>query len=250
MSDSNREKMSEEIDQRNATGFGHKAEDIHGNADRRCPTLLLLDVSASMSGKPLEELQAGLTQYIDEVAADSLAKRRLEIAIVTFGGSVQVVQEFATPDRIVVPTLVATGDTPMGQAIVTGLDLLRDRRVELSSQAVSQYKPWIFLITDGGPTDDGKDIWHEGVRRLKEVRGKRAQFFAVGVEGANMDKLSQLCEDTRSADEPPTPPLTLQGLKFRALFKWLSESQRAVARSSPGDSVARPPVSGWASGQA
>jgi len=57
--------MSEQIDQKIAVGFGHGDGDIHGNADRRCPTVLLLDVSGSMSGKPLEELQAGLTQYID-----------------------------------------------------------------------------------------------------------------------------------------------------------------------------------------
>jgi uncharacterized protein YegL len=155
--------MNEQIDQIVATGFGHGDGDIHGNADRRCPTVLLLDVSGSMSGKPLEELQAGLTQYIDEVAADSLARRRLEIAIVTFGGTVQVVQEFATPDRVLIPTLSASGDTPMGQAIVTGLDLLKNRRIELSRQAIPQYKPWVFLITDGGPTDDGREIWHEGV---------------------------------------------------------------------------------------
>lgn len=241
--------MSEQIDQKFATGFGHYESDIHGNADRRCPTVLLLDVSGSMSGRPLEELQAGLTQYIDEVAADSLAKRRLEIAIVTFGGTVQVVQEFATPDKVLIPTLSASGDTPMGQAIVAGLDLLKDRRIELSRQAVPQYKPWVFLITDGGPTDDGREIWHEGVRRLRESRQNRAQFFAVAVEGANLEKLKDLCEETRPSDEESRPPLKLQGVRFRELFQWITQSQKAVTQSNPGDKVSFPSISGWAAGQ-
>lgn len=241
--------MSDYIDQKTATGFGHVAEDIQGNADRRCPTVLMLDVSGSMSGKPLDELQAGLTQYIDEVAADSLAKRRLEIAIVTFGGTVQIAQEFTTPDRIVIPTLSAGGDTPMGQAIVAALDLLKDRRIELSRQAIAQYKPWVFLITDGGPTDDGREIWRDAVRRLLESRTNRAQFFAVAVDGANMEKLQQLCDETCPSNEEKRPPVKLQGLKFRALFEWITQSQKAITQSNPGDKISFPSISGWAAGQ-
>jgi uncharacterized protein YegL len=241
--------MNEPIDQKVVVGFGHADGDIHGSADRRCPTVLLLDVSGSMSGKPLEELQAGLTQYIDEIAADSLAKRRLEIAIVTFGGTVQVIQEFATPDRVLIPTLSASGDTPMGQAIVTGLDILRDRRIELSRQAIPQYKPWVVLITDGGPTDSGREIWREAIRRLRESRNSRTQLFAIAVEGANMETLQQLCEETRPGDEDARPPLKLEGVRFRALFQWITQSQKSITQSNPGDKVSFPSVSGWAAGQ-
>ena len=241
--------MDESIEQIHAAGFGHVSEDIHGNADRRCPTVLLLDVSGSMAGRPLEELQHGLTQYIDEIAADSLAKRRLEIAIVTFGGVVQVAQPFATPERVILPALAATGDTPMGQAIVTGLDLLRERRIELSRQGIPQYKPWIFLITDGGPTDDGLPVWQEAVTRLRESRGNKAQFFAVAVEGANLPKLTELCQSTCPPGEEPKPPMMLQGVKFRELFQWITQSQKAITQSNPGERVAFPPVTGWASGE-
>jgi uncharacterized protein YegL len=53
-------------------------------------------------------------------------------------------------------------------------------------------------------------------------------FFAVGVEGANMEILQQLS---------PREPLKLKGLKFRDLFKWLSNSQRAVSRSQTTEQV-------------
>lgn len=55
------------------------------NPEPRCPCLLLLDVSGSMGGQPIAELDAGLTTFKDELAADTLAMKRVEVGIVTFG---------------------------------------------------------------------------------------------------------------------------------------------------------------------
>jgi uncharacterized protein YegL len=192
-----------------------------------------------MSGQPIRELQDGLTKYIDELAADSLAKRRVEVAVVTFGGPPQVAHAFATADRFVVPQLTASGDTPMGQAIVTGLDLLRQRKSELVSHGIPQYRAWVFLITDGGPTDDRTAAWSDAVQRLHDGEQKKSfLFFAVGVQGANMAKLAELCLERK--------PMLLDGLRFRDLFVWLSASQKAVSGSQPGDKV-NLPQAGWGS---
>jgi uncharacterized protein YegL len=66
---------------------------------------------------------------------------------------------------------------------------------------------------------------------------KAFAFFAVGVQGVNMNILQQI-----SVREP----LKLQGLKFRELFQWLSNSMKSVSRSTPGMSVPIAPPSGWA----
>jgi uncharacterized protein YegL len=123
----------------------------------------------------------------------------------------------------------------MGQAITTGLDLLKERKTELSSMGIPQYRAWVFLITDGGPTDEGQPVWADAVRRIQEgTQRKSFQFFAVGVQGANMEKLKQICVER--------PPLLLDGLKFKEFFQWLSASQKAVSSSQPGEAVALPPV--------
>jgi cobalamin biosynthesis protein CobT len=54
------------------------------NPENRCPVLLLLDNSGSMRGNPISELNSGLQIFRDELFADSLAARRVEVAIVTF----------------------------------------------------------------------------------------------------------------------------------------------------------------------
>jgi uncharacterized protein YegL len=231
--------MSEEISQTPAFGFGIEKSDLPENTDPRCPTVLVLDVSGSMTGTPISELQSGIVQYVDELAADPLAKRRVEVAIVTFGGTVQVAQPFAAADKIATPTLVATGNTPMGQALTTALDLLRDRKAELARQAIPQFRAWVFLITDGGPTDDNLPQWADAVQRLREGEQKKSfLFFAVGVQGANFEKLKELAGERA--------PVALNGLQFRSLFQWLSASQKAVSASKPGDKVSLPPVN-WGS---
>ena len=152
----------------------------------------------------------------------------------TFGGRVEVVQGFVAAEHFVAPTLAARGDTPMGAAIEAAIDQVADRKNIYKSNGISYYRPWIFLITDGGPTD----AWQAAADRVRKGEADKAfVFFAVGVEGANMEKLRAI-----SVREP----LKLKGLQFRELFQWLSASMQSVSRSSPGDKLALTSPSGWA----
>ncbi len=99
------------------------------NPEPRCPCLLLLDISGSMAGAPISELNAGLVTFKDELAADSLAMKRVEVAVVTFG-PVKVESSFHTAPNFFPPHLQASGDTPMGAAIKQGLDMIKQRKEE------------------------------------------------------------------------------------------------------------------------
>jgi uncharacterized protein YegL len=204
------------------------------NPEPRCPCILLLDISGSMRGQPIAALNTGIVAFKDELAADTLASKRVEVAIVSFGGEVRTVTEFTTVDAFSPPVLSPGGDTPMGTAINQAIDLLQSRKQAYKASGISYYRPWIFMVTDGGPTDE----WKTAAARIKEGEGSKAfAFFAVAVEGANIGTLSQI-----SVREP----VNLSGIKFRDLFVWLSSSLKSVSRSQPGDEVPLPSPDGWA----
>ncbi|NCJ06048.1 VWA domain-containing protein [Synechococcales cyanobacterium C] len=206
------------------------------NPENRCPVILLVDTSGSMAGQPIEALNSGLSAFKDAVLKDEQAALRVDVAIVSFG-PVQLEQDFVTVDQFTPPSLQAYGLTPMGEAIEFALDLLETRKQTYRSNGIQYYRPWVFLITDGAPNPDSP--WQQASQRLQDAETQRKlSFFAVGVQGADMNTLRQISPSER-------PPLLLKGLDFQSMFLWLSDSMVRVSSSTVGgDMVALPPV-GW-----
>ncbi len=206
------------------------------NPEQRCPCVLVLDTSGSMSGQPIAELNAGLQLFMEDVRADAMAAKRVELAIITFGPT-QLIQPFATIDQIAFRHLSTTGATPIGEAVGLAIQTLAERKAAYRANGVGYYRPWIFLITDGGSTDS----LTAATAAVKQGEAAKAfSFYAVGVEGANFAQLHKLSV---------RDPLKLKGLSFRELFRWLSSSLSAVSQSQPGDQVllANPTApNGWA----
>ena len=212
--------------------------DFAENPEPRCPCVLLLDTSGSMQGAPIEALNQGLLSFKDELTKNPLASRRVEVSIVTFDSNINVVQDFVTADQFTPPILTAQGLTTMGAGIHKSLDLIQERKAQYRSNGVAYYRPWIFMITDGEPQGEPDEAIEQASRRLQgDETNKRVAFFSVGVENANMARLSQLAVRT---------PLKLNGLNFVEMFVWLSASMSAVSHSKVDEQVALPPI-GWGS---
>ncbi len=204
------------------------------NPENRCPVILLLDTSSSMAGQPIQELGRGVRVFKEDVQRDTKAALSVEVAIVTFG-PVRLVQDFVTIDQLTPPELVADGYTPMGEAINYAIDLLEGRKEIYKANGIQYYRPWIFMITDGAPTDS----WQMAAERVRLGEADRKFcFFTVAVEGADMKTLAQITP-------PERPPALLDGLNFQPLFVWLSTSMKRVSSSKVGEAIALPPV-GWA----
>ena len=206
------------------------------NPEPRCPCILLLDVSGSMQGARVDALNEGLRTFKEELNEDSLANKRVEVAIVTFNNDVQIVQDFVTADQFEPPTLIAQGLTHTGAAINEALDMIEARKKQYRNNGIAYYRPWVFLITDGEPQGESDSVVEKAAQRVKnEENNKSVAFFAVGVEGTNMTRLSELV--VRS-------PLQLKGLNFQEMFIWLSASMQRISQSKPDEEVALPPP-GW-----
>jgi uncharacterized protein YegL len=207
-----------------------------GDSEQRTPCVLVLDTSISMDGRPIAELNAGLRGLQAALQADELARRRVEVAVVTFGGTVAVRQGFVRAEEFMAPTLEAAGNTPLGAAVGQALDLVDERLRAYRTGRVPCTRPWVFLITDGAPTD----AWQAAAARVHRLSAARqVAFFAVAVAGADVGLLAQVAA-------PERPPRQLAGLQFQELFEWLSVSLGSAARSVPGGQAALPRPDSWA----
>ncbi|WP_237152373.1 vWA domain-containing protein [Oryzibacter oryziterrae] len=208
------------------------------NQEDRCPVVLLLDVSGSMfdDGK-IDRLNEGLISFKNEIMSDPITSLRVEVSIITFGGSVNVVHEFSSAELINLPPLQAMGATPLGEAVDAALAEIEHRKAEYRTNGINYYRPWIWILTDGAPTDDD---WQSAAERAREAEANRkATVFCVGIgRDANLQVLAEFSS---------RPPLRLEGLQFREMFKWLSGSLAKVsqAKAGVGDQVSLPPVQGW-----
>lgn len=220
--------------------MGIASPEFVDNPENRCPVVLILDTSASMAGGPIDSLNKGIASFKFDVEQDPLASLRVELAIVTFGQQVEVLQDFITIDDFIAPKLSTEGKTPLGAALKLGLDILDIRKTIYRREGIQYYRPWVFLVTDGAPTDG--EGWKTEAARIHQLEKEgKLSFFTIGVEGADEDILKEIAPPQRA-------PIMLKDLKFEELFRWLSSSVRRVSTNQiGGDMLTLPAVTTWGS---
>ena len=243
------------------------------NPEPRCPCVLVVDVSSSMEGDKIEQLNNGIAALARELKGDPLASLRTEVAIVTFAGIAEMAQGFVTADQFHPQRLNADegilieedqfyaeplyigdslgqtlppdyvtedgrycynapfrllGGTNTSEGINLALDEIEKRKRMYNDNGIDYFRPWLFLITDGEPTEHLETV-NDAAKRLKDADSqKRVAAFSVGVEGANMDMLARIS---------PRHPLMLKELDFSSMFVWLSQSMSRVSRSRTDDEI-------------
>ncbi len=206
------------------------------NYEQKCLCVLVLDISGSMSGEPMHQLNKGLQEFQQAVLQDFVASQRLEISLVTFGNEAKCVQEPALAGMFQMPTLIANGSTKLVEGMRLAMSLVENRKTWYKDTGQNYYRPMVVVITDGEPDPD------QDIRGLANEIGlasqqKKAMFYALGVKGYNHTKLSSMFGSP--------PPLPLDGYKFSEFFTWLSNSIGIITKSKEGDMLSLPPVSGW-----
>lgn len=223
--------MSENAEQ---YAFGGESPD---NYEQKCLCVLVLDVSSSMHGKPIEELNQGLKNFQREVQDDFVAAQRIEVAIVAFGSRADLIQEPALTSNFEMPMLRTSGSTKLVDGVRLAINVAEERKAWYKETGQTYYRPWIMLISDGEPDKD-QDVSGLAEEIETKVNNKGFLFYAVGVEGYNHEKLAQISHSN-------TPPLPLNGLAFTELFKWLSASIAMVSKSTEGQMLSLPSPAGW-----
>ena len=233
-----------------------RLEDLVNNPTARVPVCLCLDTSGSMGNgrsvfgelfgssslAPIDELNEGVKLFYDAIHDDETAMYSAEIAIVTFGGSEQLVVDFSNIERQpYVAPFRASGGTPLGEAVNLAIDCLEKRKQEYRDKGVDYFQPWLVLMTDGEPNGSEAEL-SRAIRRTQElVNAKKLTIFPIGIGiEADMGVLRKL--------SPKRSPLKLKGTNFRAFFQWLSQSVSRTSQSMPGENISLDldGIKGWA----
>lgn len=221
------------------------------SSSQRQLCMLVLDASGSMSdsvpgtGKTrMDLLNEGVRTLHQDLMQDEVARNRVRLAIVLVGGpqdDAALLMDWTDVMDFEPFEISAGGLTPLGKGMRVALQVIEQEKLALKSAGITYTRPWMFVMTDGAPTDEPGD-WQVATAecRAAEAAG-RCNVFPVGVDGADMAVLSQI--------SAATPAIQMSAAKFKEFFLWLSASTSAASRSAPGDTVQMPTISAWANVQ-
>ncbi len=185
---------------------------------RRLPVYLLVDVSGSMSGEPIEQVKNGIQMLVAALRQDPYALETAWLSVLTFGSSADVVVPLTELTAFQPPNLSISGSTNLGD----GLKLVADRAAKELTKTTpttkGDWKPMVFLLTDGAP-DGG---WQSGLARFKQE--KWGIVVCCSVDGGDENVLKQISEIVVHLN-------TSDSNSIKAFFKWISSSVSQSSKS-------------------
>ena len=186
-----------------------------GEGERRLPVYLLLDTSGSMTGAPIEAVRRGVEQFQLEVQGDTFALETVWVGIIVFGGRAEfITRGLVSFAQFSLPPISAEGQTPLGQALWLLIESLdKDLRRPVKGGPKGDWRPLVFILTDGEPTDD----WREPREKiLQREQARTCKVVTVGcgpyINQANLRAIA--IGETFNMDNDDA--------SFKALFEWIS----------------------------
>lgn len=220
----------------------NSGEEFEQNQEERCPILLCLDRSKSMDGRPMEELRRAVDRFGEDLRENPAVAAKVDVGVVLFNEAVMWF-DFTNSTSFEFPETRAEGGTKISFAIDVSLDMCERRKDQYYENGISYHRPWVVLITDGYPEHDLPDDIERVHERLKDAEEKRrAAIFTIVCADDSGEITRWLSEKVT----PPNRPAKRTSVEnFSELFQWLSNSQIALSKSSPGEPLPLPPTDGW-----
>lgn len=204
---------------------------------RRLPIYFLVDVSESMIGTPIDEVQQGMRTIIQNLRVDPYALETVFVGIIAFAGKAVTLSPLTELYKFYPPTFPIGGGTSLG----AGLEALMndiDKSVQKTTlEQKGDWKPIIFLFTDGNPTDN----YHSAFRRWNEKYRRHCNLVAVSIgDNVNVLTLAQITDDILLLKDTDAE-------SFAQFFKWVTASIKTTSMAveeNNADGVKLAPTSG------
>ena len=186
---------------------------------RRLPVYLLLDTSGSMYGEPIEAVKNGVQTLISTLRSDPYALETAYLSIITFNSTAQQITPLTELAAIQQPNIDAGGCTVLGDALELLAKKVDSEITKTTAEVKGDWRPLVFLMTDGEPTDSIT----KGLEEFKKRKFGMVVACAAG-QGANVNTLKQITENVVQLD-------TADSATIKAFFKWVSASISTSSKS-------------------
>ncbi len=199
---------------------------------RRLPVYLLLDTSGSMNGEPIEAVRQGVKALLMELRSDPQALETAYLSVITFDSIARQVCPLTELMEFVEPDLQASGITSLGAALRLLAECIRDEVRETNENQKGDWKPLVFILTDGTPTDE----WESAVRELKSTKPANIIACAAGAQ-ADTTVLKKITDNVIMMN-------SLSAGDLAQFFAWVSGSIKMSSGSVdalPGQPIELPP---------
>ncbi|MBG6236877.1 uncharacterized protein YegL [Pedobacter sp. CAN_A7] len=179
---------------------------------RRLPVYLLLDTSGSMSGEPIEAVKNGVQIMISSLRQNPQAIETAFLSVITFDSSAQQIIPLTDLASFQMVDIRATGVTALGEALKLVSSKIDSEVAKTTTEQKGDWKPLVFIMTDGIPTDD----WQSGLNEFKQRKVAFTVACAAG-SGADTNILKQITENVVSLD-------TADSASIGKFFQWVTAS--------------------------
>ena len=179
---------------------------------RRLPVYLLLDTSGSMTGEPIEAVKNGVQMMVHSLRQNPQAIETAFVSIITFDSEAKQLIPLTDLASFQTVDLKAAGTTALGAALSLLADKLENEVTKTTLEQKGDWKPIVFIMTDGVPTDD----WQAGFQKLKAVK----KGLIVGCAAGNN-------ADDKVLKEIADPVVRLSNTDADSIskfFQWVSAS--------------------------
>lgn len=188
---------------------------------RRLPIYFLIDVSESMVGDPLNHVQSGIETIIRELRTDPHALETVYISIIVFAGRAKKLASMEELSNFYPPKLPIGGGTSLGSALNFLMDDMDKTIKKTTTDTKGDWKPIVFLFTDGAPTDNTDVAFDRWNAKYKTKANLVAISFGENLDLSILRKITENVLQLKQTDE----------VSFKSFFRWITASIRSTSLS-------------------